>query len=87
MDEAFGRCAGTADGVDTAIGILPTTDSIDRQGIEDEVTDADIAELLKVDTEGWRKELEMIEEHYAKFGAKLPAALKDQLAALKARLG
>ena len=83
----FGRCAGTADGVDTAIGILPTTDSIDRQGIEDEVTDADIAELLKVDTEGWRKELEMIEEHYAKFGAKLPAALKDQLAALKARLG
>ena len=83
----FGRCAGTAEGKDTAIGILPTEAAIDRQGIEDEVTDADIAELLKVDTEGWRKELEMIEEHYAKFGNKLPAALKDQLAALKARLG
>ena len=82
----FGRCAGTAEGKETAIGILPTESAIDRQGIEDEVTDADIAELLKVDTEGWRKELEMIEEHYAKFGDKLPAALKDQLAALKARL-
>ena len=82
----FGRCAGTAEGKETAIGILPTETAIDRKGIEDEVTDADIAELLKVDTEGWRKELEMIEEHYAKFGDKLPAALKDQLAALKARL-
>ncbi|MBQ9502012.1 MAG: phosphoenolpyruvate carboxykinase (GTP), partial [Lentisphaeria bacterium] len=62
-------------------------DAIDRSGIEDQVSAADMAELLKVDVDGWRKELEMIEEHYAKFGDRLPAALKAQLAALKARLG
>jgi phosphoenolpyruvate carboxykinase (GTP) len=83
----FGRCEGTADAKDTAIGFLPTEESIDLAGIEDEVSKADLAELLKVDTEGWKAELAMIDEHYAKFGDKLPQELKDQLAALKARLG
>ena len=83
----FGRCDGTAAANETAIGFLPTQESIDITGIEDEVSAADLAELLKVDTEGWKEELAMIEEHYAKFGDKLPQELKDQLAALKARLG
>ena len=43
-------------------------------------------ELLTVDKEGWLKEIESIGENYAKFGAHLPAALKDQLEDLKARL-
>jgi len=83
----FGRCAGTADGVDTAIGTLPTAEGIDRTGIEDEVTAADLEQLLAVDVEGWKNELAMIKEHYAKFGDKLPAALVKQLEALEARLG
>ena len=83
----FGRCDGTADAKETAIGFLPTEDAIDLTGIEDEVSKADLAELLKVDTEGWKQELAMIEEHYAKFGDKLPQELKNQLAALKERLG
>ena len=83
----FGRCAGTADGVETAIGTLPTADGIDRTGIEDEVTAADLEQLLAVDVEGWKNELAMIKEHYAKFGDKLPAALVKQLEALEARLG
>ena len=82
----FGRCEGTADAKETAIGYLPTEASIDRTGIEDEVSAADLAELLKVDVDGWKAELEMIDEHYAKFGDKLPAELKAQLAALKERL-
>ena len=82
----FGRCEGTAEANETAIGFLPTEAGIDLTGIEDEVSKADLAELLKVDTEGWKAELAMIEEHYAKFGDRLPQELKDQLAALKARL-
>ena len=82
----FGRCEGTAEANETAIGYLPTEASIDRTGIEDEVSAADLAELLKVDVDGWKAELAMIEEHYAKFGDKLPAELKAQLAALKERL-
>jgi GTP-dependent phosphoenolpyruvate carboxykinase len=37
--------------------------------------------------EGWKNELAMIKELYAKFGDKLPAALVKQLEALEARLG
>ena len=83
----FGRCAGTAEGVDTPIGTLPTAAGIDRTGIEDEVSAADLEQLLAVDVEGWKNELAMIKEHYAKFGDKLPAALTKQLEALEARLG
>ena len=35
-------------------------------------------ELLRVDTEGWRAEVPLIREYYAKFGDRLPQALADQ---------
>ena len=83
----FARCSGKGEFKDTAIGIMPTEAAIDRTGIENEVTEADLAELLKVDVEGWKRELEMIKEHFAKFGDRLPEELKKQLAGLEARLG
>ena len=75
---------GTGKAQETAIGYLPTVDAIDRTGCN--VTEADMKELLTVDKEGWLKEIESVGENYAKFGAHLPAALKDQLENLKARL-
>ena len=39
-----------------------------------------------MDVEGWKKELAMIKEHYAKFGSRLPQVLSKQLEALEARL-
>ena len=83
----FARCAGKGEFKDTAIGFMPTEAAIDRTGIENEVSEADLAELLKVDVPGWKRELEMIKEHFAKFGDRLPAELKKQLAELEARLG
>ena len=44
-------------------------------------------ELTTVDKEGWKAEMPLIKEHFATFGAKLPKALKDELAALEKRLG
>ena len=44
-------------------------------------------ELMKVDTAGWKAELPLIKEHFATFGAKLPKALNEELAALEKRLG
>ena len=35
---------------------------------------------------GWKNELAMIKEHYAKFGDRLPQELVKQLEALEARL-
>ncbi len=43
-------------------------------------------ELTKVDKEGWKAELPLIKEHFATFGAKLPKALNEELAALEKRL-
>ncbi len=78
------RVEGKADATDTAIGSLPTEGAIDVSGLD--LTDDDMQLLLSVDAEGWLNELPDIDEHYAKFGDKLPEGLKDELAALKSRL-
>ena len=83
----FERCSGRGAARDTAIGVLPTVEAIDLTGLENEVTPADLEQLLTVDIPGWKNELAMIKEHYAKFGSHLPAELAKQLEALEARLG
>ncbi len=82
----FEQCDGTGKSVETPLGIMPTEDAIDLSGLEDKVSKENMAELLKVDKDAWQKEIELIEEHYAKFGDKLPTELKDEFEALKKRL-
>ena len=46
-----------------------------------------MAELLKVDTEGWLREVEDIRtNHYPKFGKHLPKELSDMLDTLEKNL-
>jgi phosphoenolpyruvate carboxykinase (GTP) len=80
----FEQCDGTGKSVDTVIGKMPTVDAIDTKGLN--VSAEDMTALLAIDKDGWKEELAMIEEHYAKFGDKMPKELTEQLAALKARL-
>ncbi len=80
----FERCAGTADAIETAIGNMPTLDGIDFSGLN--MSDEDIANLMRVDTEGWLSELAGIEEYYATFGDRLPEELTKQVQALRNRL-
>jgi len=80
----FERVCGGGNAVDTPIGRLPTADALDVSGLN--VSPADMAELLKMDTDGWRQELPLIEDHFGSFGAQLPKALMDELASLKQRL-
>ena len=68
----------------TPIGLLPTPSGLDTAGLD--VSHEDMAELLRVDVEGWRREVPLIEKHYAKFGAALPAQLRGELEALRQRL-
>ncbi|MBQ8754142.1 MAG: phosphoenolpyruvate carboxykinase (GTP) [Lentisphaeria bacterium] len=82
----FDRCNNAGEYQETAIGTLPTVDAINLEGLEGEVSKEDLAELLKVDKEGWKNELEMIKEHYKKFEGHLPAELEAQLKELEARL-
>jgi phosphoenolpyruvate carboxykinase (GTP) len=81
----FDRCDGTAGSVDTPIGRLPSDGALDLNGLT--VSQQAMAELLKVDREGWKAELPLIREHFSTFGAKLPQGLSDELNALEQRLG
>jgi len=80
----FERCNGTADAIETAIGNMPTLDGIDFSGLD--MSEEDIAALLRVDTDGWLAELAGIEEYYATFGDHLPDELTHQVNALRERL-
>jgi phosphoenolpyruvate carboxykinase (GTP) len=77
----FGRCSGEKDAVATAIGFLPAPGAIDTSGMD--VTEDGLAALLAVDPADWVAELAAIEEHYAKFGSKLPAPLAAHLEHVK----
>jgi phosphoenolpyruvate carboxykinase (GTP) len=79
-----GRVAGGADAVRTAIGMVPAPGAISTEGLG--IADDDMAELLRVDVEEWRREVPSIEEHYAHLGERIPDALRDELARLEKRL-
>ena len=66
------------------IGVLPADGALDTSGLD--VSDDDLAELLRVDIEEWRREIPSIEEHYANLGERLPVELRDELNALEKRL-
>jgi phosphoenolpyruvate carboxykinase (GTP) len=78
------RLDGTAGATETAIGRVPTTDSLDVSGLD--LDGATLAQLVEVDREAWRAEVPQIEAHYSGLGERLPAELRDELAALEKRL-
>ncbi|MBI1336716.1 MAG: phosphoenolpyruvate carboxykinase (GTP) [Phycisphaera sp.] len=80
----FERCEGTAKAVDTPIGRLPEPGALDITGLGMDSTD--MAELLKVDKQGWLSEVPSIREHFAQFGDKMPKGLVEELDALEKRL-
>ncbi|MFE0105474.1 phosphoenolpyruvate carboxykinase (GTP) [Streptomyces sp. NPDC059009] len=79
------RLDGRAEGVETPIGILPTVDSLDTNGLQ--LADADLEFLLTVDKEVWREEAALVPEHLNTFGDHTPKELWDEYRALVKRLG
>ena len=78
------RCEGKAEATETAIGYVPMPEDIDLTDLDMDMDT--LKSILKVDKDVWTKEAEEIEEHYKKFGDKLPAKLREQLDNLKANL-
>ena len=78
------RCEGKADATETAIGYVPKPEDIDLTDLDMDIDT--LKSILDVDKETWTKEAAEIEEHYKKFGDKLPQELRNQLATLKANL-
>jgi phosphoenolpyruvate carboxykinase (GTP) len=78
------RIDGTGKAVETPIGYVPAPGAIDLSGLN--VSDQDMAELLRVDVNAWLQEVESIKKHYSQFGDRLPQGLRDELNALEQRL-
>jgi phosphoenolpyruvate carboxykinase (GTP) len=80
----FDRLDGKANATKTAIGYLPSPADIDITGLD--VSAADMNALLSLDSEGWKSALPQMRDHYAQFGAKLPAPLTTALNELESSL-
>ncbi|MER7997735.1 MULTISPECIES: phosphoenolpyruvate carboxykinase (GTP) [unclassified Streptomyces] len=79
------RLDGTAEGVETPIGVLPTKESLDTEGLK--LSEAELDFLLSVDKEVWREEAALVPEHLNTFGDHAPKEMWDEYHALVQRLG
>src|SRR5581483_58142 len=77
LEWVFERCEGTAPAAQTAIGYVPTPEGLNT---------SDLDEPLRVDRDEWSAEVPLIEEFYGRFGDRVPQGMRDELAALRARL-
>jgi phosphoenolpyruvate carboxykinase (GTP) len=80
----FERLNGTAQADKTAIGYLPSADSLDTSGMN--INTADLQAITSVDVDGWREAVPQIRDHYAAFGDRLPNELATALDALESSL-
>ena len=79
----LGRCDGTVDANETAIGYVPKAEDINIDGLDIDLDT--VKDLLNVDTALWKEETVGIDEFYNKLG-RVPAELQGELATLKANL-
>ncbi|MDN5727012.1 MAG: phosphoenolpyruvate carboxykinase (GTP) [Propionibacteriales bacterium] len=79
------RIEGKAGAVDTPIGLVPTPDAIDTEGLS--IGAESVAAASAVDADEWRAEIPLIDEWFTQLGDRVPRALHDELAGLRQRLG
>ena len=79
------RVEGKVGGMETPVGFIPKPGDLDVGGMQ--IDAADMAELMRIDVEGWKSEVPEIEAYLGKAGDRLPARMRAQLAGLKQRLG
>ena len=78
------RLDSEVDADDTAIGRLPAAGSLNFDGLD--LTEEQAADLFAIDPVTWLAESDLTEEYFDKFGDRVPAELREQLASLRARL-
>ncbi|MFZ1155451.1 MAG: phosphoenolpyruvate carboxykinase (GTP) [Solirubrobacteraceae bacterium] len=81
----FARCAGHGDAVETPIGVMPPVGPGGLDTTNLDISEENVAELLRVDVEEWKAQLPHFREHLGKF-ERLPPELDRQLEALEQRL-
>jgi phosphoenolpyruvate carboxykinase (GTP) len=78
------RCEGGGDAVDTPIGLVPTPDALDRNGLS--ISREALAHLLRVDAAEWVEAVEGQEHYLRSFGSHLPAEIEREHEILAARI-
>ena len=78
------RVAGQAEGVDTAVGFLPKASDLNTEGLG--LDKATLEQLITIDRDGWKAEMESIGQYLDGFGERTPHALKAERAKIAARL-
>jgi len=81
----FRRCEGKADATESVLGIVPTADALETDGLG--LDAAALEKLLTVDPDELRQQLPQVREHLARFGDDLPQEIRGQLEELERRLG
>jgi phosphoenolpyruvate carboxykinase (GTP) len=78
------RCQGRGAAVRTPVGYLPTPEAIDTAGLN--LAPDAMRQLTAVEPGPWREEVAEIETFFARFGERLPAALRAEVQRLHAEL-
>ncbi|GAA2093081.1 phosphoenolpyruvate carboxykinase (GTP) [Microlunatus panaciterrae] len=81
---AIERMEGTADAVDTPVGLVPAAGSLDVAGLH--LTPAEVEAAVAFDADEWRTEVPLIEEWFDLIGERIPTELLTELDLLKSRL-
>ena len=79
------RCEGKVEADLTPIGYVPKPEAINIEGL-DGITVDTIRDLISVDKESWKADIANIKDFYNQIGDRVPAELKEELAALEERL-
>ncbi|MAT60907.1 MAG: phosphoenolpyruvate carboxykinase (GTP) [Micrococcales bacterium] len=78
------RVEGRVEADETPIGNRPKDGDLYVDGLD--LDKQQLAELFEVDPDSWLAECDLTEEYFDKFGDKVPAALRDELAELRRHL-
>ncbi|MDJ0348055.1 phosphoenolpyruvate carboxykinase (GTP) [Cryobacterium sp. PH29-G1] len=78
------RIQGTADAVDTPIGLLPAENGLNLDGLD--LSKEAVDQLFAIDQTSWLAECDLTEEYFDKFGEKVPPALRAELASVRYHL-
>jgi phosphoenolpyruvate carboxykinase (GTP) len=79
------RCAGRAQGVETALGVIPRYEDLNWTGLE-RFDRTRYEEIAGIDEQAWGLELKSHDELFGKLGSRLPPALEKRRGALHKRL-
>ncbi len=80
----FERTSGADNAISSPIGFIPKEDAFDTQGLK--ISKKSLQQLLEVDNQAWKMEVNEMRDYFELFGSRLPKELIDELNSLENRL-